>query len=80
MKIESWQLSNLLKAYFQGVIQSVLHNPANKLSTGALQRCLMIQMSSTICWWVVNLTGFLCINICNEFVPFTPSYCGKLPF
>lgn len=47
MKIESWQLSNLLKAYFQSVIQSVLHNPVNKVNTGALQCCLVIQFSDT---------------------------------
>lgn len=54
MKIESWQLSNLLKAYFQSVIQSALHNPVNKPNSGAPRGRLMIQMRSEICWHVVH--------------------------
>lgn len=45
MKIESWQLSNLLKARFESEIQSALHNPVNRLNAGALRCRLMTQRS-----------------------------------
>lgn len=45
MKIESWQLSNLLKARFESEIQSALHNPVNGLNAGALRCRLMTQRS-----------------------------------
>lgn len=70
MKIESWQLSNLLKAHFESEIQSALHNLVSRLNAGALccylmtQRFLKVIVSSCCCFLCILSVETVSVLVC----------------